>query len=269
MSRTTLSLQDISAFISKPSVKPGKIFSLEWSTRDIPTAVFVWRCRIVAINRDQDTPYLRFTSDDAAEEDREEEWLLPKFESLEGDASDEEMPEDDAHLLYFYYSIELVSREKAGSGKSMAGSAARALTASGIIAWQPATWKAKLQTDRFQVVTEVFRQLEIPERLNQAKFKCADDHEACTLGEIWLSTIDLFDACENKVRDSPQADALMSRILLRLSQIRAGRGKDAKERTKAMDLVLAEWLRNETPNDRITHAILGISRGNSGSTKGS
>jgi len=268
MARIPLKLQEISTFIHLPAVKVGKILSLSWSTRTAPTAVFVWRCRIVAKFAGEDPPYILFTSDDAAEPDREEEWVLPKFVSHESDEEDEETPEDDSHLEFHYYSIELVSREKA-QGKSMAASAARALSSSGIVAWQPATWKAKLETDRYQVVSEVFKQLEIPERLNQAKFKSADDHEACALGEIWLGVVDLLAVCDNKVRDCPQSDALMSRILLRLSQIRAGRGKEGKERAKVMDAVLAAWLRTETPNDAITHAILGISRGNSGSTKGS
>jgi len=264
MSRA-LSLQDLRNFVRNDGVKVGKIFKLEWATRDNPNAIQTWTCRVVS--RDLGAGTLKFTSTDAGVDDNDHVWDLPSFVTRDED-SDDDIPEDTDHLENFYYRADLVAGARAGK-KTMASCLLRQVTRTDIIAWNIASWKSKIRINKNEVTSELFRQLRIPERMEQTSFKSADDHEACSLGEILLATIALIEAVNDEVVDSLQMDALLNRTLLRLCELHAGRGLDQKQRKARMDTVRKAWLKKEMPMDEISQAILGFSTSSSASTKGS
>jgi len=186
-------------------------------------------CRVVS--RDLGAGSLKFTSIDAR---------------VDGNFDD--IPEDADHLENFYYRADLVAGVRAGK-KTMASCPLRQVTRTDIVAWNIASWKSKIRISKNEVTSELFRQLRVPERMEQTSFKSADDHEACSLGEILLATIALIEAVNDEVVDSPQMDALLNR----------GRGLDQKQRKARMDTVRKAWLKKEMPMDEISQAILSVS----------
>lgn len=233
-------------------------FKLEWADPTDPAVVITWNC--VCINKLRGSRIL-FTSVDCDEP--EAEWELPNYTGYEGDFDPNNMP-GDGDLAIHYHKMTLLPRV---ARKTMAQAKGRSMARSSVIAWKPATWKPLLAqglVGRDLVCGELFRQLSVPERINQACFKELEDHECCTLGEVLLTYLDLMRVLPENIRETPEVDAVLQPVLMRLCEMQAGRGKKGEARTKAMTGVRKAFLQDAHRDDKVTQAMLGIS----GSTTG-
>jgi len=253
-----LSLAALQAFARTLSV--GDQFTMEWSDPDDPAVVLTWRCKVTAKLTDV---LAHFRSEDADE--REEDFEFPNI------AEGLNRPPTDADLDAHYHRVVKVPQ---GIGKkSMRKSKSSSLARSSILAWKPATWKTFLKPGdpygRKLTIDTIFEQLQIPERINQQSFKVVEDYEACALGEIVIGLVDLMLAVTEEVRECHQMDNVLMAALVRLSELKAGRGKSGEARTKAMQAVRTAALGNELAHDKLTRAIMGLPlSGDSGSTNG-
>ena len=114
------------------------------------------------------------------------------------------------------------------------------------------------------MVSEIRRQLNIPERALQAGFGLTSGHERCALGESLFGVVALIAILDPASQGLDEIDQILNPILRRLCEHRAGDNKNGKERTEAMDKVRKAFTKNDFKNDDITQAMLGYSAGTHG-----
>ena len=259
MNEDRMTLAAVRAFIVQLNI--GDEFKLRWADADDPTVILSWTCKISA-KPTADSAHFRSVDSDEPETD----WEFPCFKEGHSD------PPTEAELdLCYYYMAK--TQSVVGGKKSMKNSNRASLAKTTIIAWKPATWISWLKPGdllaRNVVVTTIFEQLLIPERIHQQSFKTVEDWEACALGEILISTIDLLLVCTEEVRNCPQMDRVLTNNLSRLCELKIGRGKSGEARTKAMATVRNAFLGNQLVGDNVSRVMMGLPLpSNSGSTSG-
>ena len=254
MPLSPLTVAQLRAFAKDASAQRGRIVKMAWATKEDPNTVRTWRCKIHSV--DTTVGSFKFTSEDADAEDVDTVWDFPAF-----DEPDEADTDGDTavELEFYYYRLAFEAVEVK---KKMSKQGIKTLGASDVIAWKKKTWIHKInQSSEARVTTqlEVFRQLNVPERMNQKNFTSAEEHEACFLGEILLSVIALIAATNPEVRDSPQMDAILDPILMRLSEFKHARGLTGKDRSAAMQELRHAWQKHDVKDDPITALMMGIS----------
>jgi len=226
-------------------LRVGQRFTIEWSTFEDPDTRHSWSCVVQSVNAESASA--TFTSEDA--DDVEEAWDFP------------DVDEDDGGLQYHYWKVTTApAREKRGMGSSIK----KSLLRSTVVAWKKSSWLPLLSEGhlgREIVVAEVFRQLNIPDRMQAASFSQTSEHERCVLGEVVLGVIGLLQRLPPEQQELPEVDQILNPALGRLCEHRAGDGKTGKERTEAMDRVRETWQREEHKGDKVTQVMLGLKPG--------
>jgi len=245
-----LSLAAVRAVIKE--LKVGDEFKIRWADSEDPDVIMSWTCKVTA-KPSEDLAHFRSTDSD----DPDEDWEIPAFK-------DNHVPSPtstDADLDLNYHYLAKTTQVVAGR-KSMKSAKLSSYAKSTICAWKPSSWMSWLKPGdlvaRKCVVDTLFEQLQIPERINQGSFKTVEDWEACALGEILLSQFDLILVVNNEVRDCPQMERSLMATIVRLCELKVGRGKTGEARTKAMTSVRTAYMGSELHNDPLTKAMLGL-----------
>jgi hypothetical protein len=246
-----LHLVDIRQFLT--SVRVGDVLIVTWATLDDPTTEMVWEC---VVQSKPTANSATFTSKDA-DEDAPPSFDLPDL-SPPG-AGDEEKDED---LQYVYHSIVAKARH---AKKGMGEYCQRSLHTSKIVAWKFRTWLPMLNMEGDMsrlgyelVIGELRRQLQFPERVQMAFFTNQADHDRCALGEALMALVQFLAILEPSQQTCPEVERVLQPILRRLCEHRVGDNATGADRSRRMEQVRNEFLREDFKNDRITQVMAGI-----------
>jgi len=264
MPNVSLTVAELRTFAKDPTAKKGRFFKLVWATKEDPATIRTWRCKVESVNTAVGA--LTFTSEDADDEDVDHIWDFPAFEDPAEDPP-AEGADTATQLEFLYYRV---AYEAVEVKKKMSRQGLKTIGASDVVAWKKQTWIHKVNISaeaRVATQLEVFRQLGVPERMNQKNFTSSEEHEACFLGEILLAVIALVSVTNTEVRDCPQMDAIIDPILMRLTEFKHARGLTGKERSAAMQALRHAWQKKDVKDDPITALLMGISA-SAGSTNG-
>ena len=226
----------------------GSQFTLSWSDPEDPATRFNWTCVVQSKPTAVSATYTSADADDPAHH-----FELPSLtEGVEDEAADDFMD-----IIYFDMIIAARSAKK-----SMAGHKKRSVMSSSICAWKRHTWTPALNMTgdaallgKELVISELRRQLNIPERSQQASFGQTSDHERCALGEAVFGVVALISVLDPSSQGLEEIDQVLNPLLRRLCEHRAGDGKNGKERTESMDRVRKAFSKTDYKNDDITQAI--------------
>ena len=239
-------------------LKVGASFSLVWADPDDhPDQKHTWAAIVQSKPTNESATYTSVDADDTT--------FHFQIPSISENAVDEGA---DDYLDIIYYDLVIAAQS---AKKTMASHKKKSVFVSSICAWKRNTWTAPLNMPgdsgilgRELVVSELRRQLNIPERALQSCFGLTSDHERCALGEALFGVVALIAILDPASQGLDEIDQILNPILRRLCEHRAGDNKNGKERTEAMDKVRKAFTKNDFKNDDITQAMLGYSAGTHG-----
>jgi len=234
-------------------LKVGDTFTLEWSELESDVKL-TWKCVCSGKSADGTAT---FTSVDA--DDTEEQFDIPSFEEADDEAQEEE-EDGTPKLAYHYFALTIAAKKvKRGMGESCK----KSLFASSVVAWQPRTWAPFLNAGhnllgREFLSTEIRRQLNFPERVQMNAFTQPYEHDRCALGEALLAMINLLASLQPDQQYTPEIHAVLTPILRRLCEHRVGDTATGAERSKRMDAVRAEFIKEDFRHDKISQVMAGF-----------
>lgn len=239
-------------------LKVGASFALVWADPDDhPDQKYNWTCIVQSKPSEDSATYTSADADDVTYN-----FSIPSVREGE---NDETRPQ---FLDIIYYDLVIAAQS---TKKSMASHKKKSVFTSSICAWKRGTWTAPLNMagdsgilGRELVVSELRRQLNIPERAQQASFGLTSDHERCALGEAVFGVVALIAVLDPASQGLDEIDQILNPLLRRLCEHRAGDNKNGKDRTEAMDKVRKAFGKTDFKNDDITQAMLGFAAGTHG-----
>ena len=248
--------------------KTGDIILIDWSDVSDPDRVISWKC---VVQSKPTATSATFTSVDA--DDPQEVWDMPQLAEGDEDYADDDDKQKNGKLAILYRNITLPVRP---AKKSMAGSKTRFLARSSIVGWKKSTWMPHLNATgaagalgRELVVSEIFRQLDVPEQMNAARFTRVDEHECAVLGEVLIGVVDLLRRLEAGEQDLREINQILNPVIRRLCEHKAAKGLLGDKRTKAMAEVHEAFVGDALRGDKISQIMMGVKapltgRGNGG-----
>ena len=257
-----LKLPAVQAIVRKVVV--GTTFMLKWADPDDAGTIFTWKCLVMTKASPAACTYTSIDADDVAHQ-----FDLPSLTEIE--EGEDAIPEDDDGVMDVHYHEITLAAESAKRG--MAAHKKKSLVASSIVAWKRSTWTTALNMEgdaallgRELVVSELRRQLAIPDRAHEASFANTSEHERCALGEALYGVVDLLTVLDKGSQQLKEIDHVLDPLLRRLCEHRAGDNKSGTARTAAMDRVRSAFGRQDYKQDDITLAILGLPSSGKGGT---